>query len=317
MAEFALGIQVEFVAGGLYWLYWPYSSRLAASRKLPARRAPVNNPGMVLDLLNPPRLDKRIVINRFDRAAKSYDNAAILQEEVLNRLLQRLRYIRHQPATIIDVGCGTGKGIRGLQKHYPRAQVYAIDIAQQMLLQARSRYRFLARKRLLAADMERLPFAAECFDMVFSSLALSWSNDLRATMSEFARVAKPGALLLFTSFGPGSLQELAQSWRALDDYPHVHQFVDMHDVGDIMLAAGFAQPVVDAETIRLEYRDFRTLLDDLKQVGASNADCGRRRGLTTPRQLARLEASYREQGFENERFIASYEVVYGHAWLEL
>ena len=270
---------------------------------------------MVLDLLNPPRLDKRIVINRFDRAAKSYDNAAILQEEVLNRLLQRLQYIRHQPATIIDIGCGTGKGIRGLQKHYPRAQVYAIDIAQQMLLQARSRYRFLSRKRLLAADMERLPFAAECFDLVFSSLALPWSNDLGATMSEFARVAKPGALLLFTSFGPGSLQELVQSWRALDDYPHVHQFVDMHDVGDIMLAAGFAQPVVDAETIRLEYRDFLSLLDDLRQVGSSNADFGRRRGLTTPRQLARLEASYREQGFENEKFIASYEVVYGHAWL--
>jgi malonyl-CoA O-methyltransferase len=271
---------------------------------------------MVLDLLNRPRLDKRIVINRFDRAAKSYDNAAILQEEVLNRLLQRLQYMRHQPATIIDIGCGTGKGIRGLQKHYPRAQVYAVDIARQMLLQARSRYRFLSRKQLLAADMERLPFKSGCFDMIFSSLALPWGNDLSATMSEFARVAKPGALLLFTSFGPGSLQELAQSWRTLDDYPHVHQFVDMHDVGDIMLAAGFAQPVVDAETIRLEYRDFRTLLDDLKQVGASNADCGRRRGLTTPRQLARLEASYREQGFENERFIASYEVVYGHAWLE-
>ena len=270
---------------------------------------------MVLDLLNPPRLDKQIVVNRFDRAAKSYDNAAILQEEVLNRLLQRLQYIRHQPATIIDIGCGTGKGIQGLQKHYPKAQVYAVDIAQQMLLQARSRYRFLTRKRLLAADMECLPFAADCFDLVFSSLALPWSNDLRATMSEFARVAKPGALLLFTSFGPGSLQELAQSWRALDDYPHVHQFVDMHDVGDIMLAAGFAQPVVDAETIRLEYRDFRSLLDDLKQVGSSNADFNRRRGLTTPRQLARLEASYREQGFENDKFIASYEVVYGHAWL--
>lgn len=269
-----------------------------------------------MDLLNPPRLDKKIVANCFERAAKSYDNAAILQEEVLNRLLQRLHYIRHQPATIIDIGCGTGKGIRGLQKHYPRARVYAIDIARQMLLQARSRYRFLARKRLLTADMERLPFAAESFDMVFSSLALPWSNDLRATMCEFARVAKPGALLLFTSFGPGSLQELAQSWRALDGYPHVHQFVDMHDVGDIMLAAGFAQPVVDAETIRMEYRDFRRLLDDLKQSGSSNVDCGRRRGLTTPRQLARLEASYREQGFEKDRFIASYEVIYGHAWLE-
>lgn len=274
------------------------------------------DPGVALDLLNPPRLDKKSVKKFFNRAAKSYDNAAILQEEVLDRLLQRLHYMRHRPETVIDIGCGTGKGVRGLQKHYPRARIYATDIALQMLQQARSRYRLLGKKRLVAADMENLPFAARSFDLVFSSLALQWSNDLRATLAEFARVSRPGALLLFTSFGPDTLKELAASWLALDDHPHVHQFIDMHDVGDAMLAAGFSQPVVDAETIRMEYGDFRGLLDDLKNIGASNADVSRRRGLMTPRRLRELEASYRQSGFDNGRFIASYEVVYGHAWLE-
>ena len=102
----------------------------------------------------------------------------------------------------------------------------------------------------------------------------------------------------------------------LDDHPHVHRFVDMHDVGDAMLAAGFSQPVVDAETIRMEYREFRALLEDLKNIGASNADVSRRRGLMTPARLRELEASYRQHGFEGGRFIASYEVVYGHAWIE-
>ena len=267
-----------------------------------------------MDLLNPPRLDKKTVKKYFNRAAKSYDRDAILQEEVLNRLLQRLPYIRHLPETVVDIGCGTGKGIHGLQRIYPKARIYATDLAHEMLLLARSRYRWLAKKRLITADMEALPFRAQSFDLVFSSLALQWANDLRATLGEFARIAKPGALLMFSSFGPGTLQELARSWQALDDYPHVHRFVDMHDVGDAMLTAGFTQPVIDAETIRMEFDDFRALLDDLRNIGASNADVGRRRGLMTPAQLRRLEHSYREQGFENGKYVASYEVVYGHAW---
>ncbi len=268
-----------------------------------------------MDLLNPPRLDKQSVKKFSNRAAKSYDNAGVLQEEVRNRLLERLHYMRHQPRTALDVGCGTGKAVRGLQKAYPRARVYAIDIARQMLLQARSNFRPLSKPRLVAADMERLPFAGQAFDLVFSSLALPWCNDLKATLSEFARVARPGALLLFSSFGPGTLRELAASWQEIDSRPHVHRFVDMHDVGDAMMAAGFAQPVVDAEVIRMEYREFGKLLDDLKNTGACNADIERRRGLMTPAQLRRLELGYREHGFEDGRFVASYEVVYGHAWV--
>ena len=269
-----------------------------------------------MDLLNPPRLDKKSVKKFFNRAAKSYDRAAILQVEVQNRLLQRLTWIRHRPETVIDIGCGTGKGIRGLQTAYPRARIFALDIAQDMLLLARSRYRWFSGKRLVAADMERLPFADRSFDLVYSSLALQWCNDLSATLKEFARMSRPGALLLFSSFGPATLRELAASWQALDAYPHVHRFVDMHDVGDAMLAAGFAQPVVDAETIRMEYDEFRPLLDDLKNIGASNADIGRRRGLMTPARLNELEQRYREQGFVDGRYVATYEVVYGHAWME-
>ena len=267
-----------------------------------------------MDLLNPPRLDKAAVRNFFDNAAKSYDDAAILHEEVLNRLIERLQYMRHRPATILDLGCGTGNGIRGLQKIYPRARVTALDLSPAMLERARGRFRFWSKRRLVAGDMEQLPFADASFDLVFSSLALAWSNDLGASLKELARVSADDALLLFASFGPGTLAELEASWRAQDSLPHVHGFVDMHDVGDAMMAAGFVQPVVDAEIIRLEYAEFRGLLDDLRKVGSSNAHVGRRRGLTSPARLRQLEESYREQGFEGDRFVASYEVVYGHAW---
>ena len=154
-----------------------------------------------MDLLNIPRLDKRSIKKFANRAAKSYDNAAILHEEVLNRLLERLQYIRHQPETIIDVGSGTGRGVPGLQKTYPRARIYAADIAHEMLLQARTRLSLLSKKRLVAADMEQLPFADQSFDLVFSSLALPWSNDVGATLKELSRVSRPGALLMFSSFG--------------------------------------------------------------------------------------------------------------------
>ena len=191
-----------------------------------------------MDLLNPPRLDKQSIRKFSDRAAKSYDNAAILQEEVQNRLIERLAYMRHQPRSIIDVGCGTGKALRGLQKAYPRARVLGVDIAQQMLVCARPRFRLMSKQRLVLADMERLPFCGGAFDLVFSSLALPWCNDLKATLAEFARVSAPGTLLLFSSFGPGTLRELAVSWQQIDDRPHVHRFVDMHDVGDAMMATG-------------------------------------------------------------------------------
>ncbi|MCP4188582.1 MAG: malonyl-ACP O-methyltransferase BioC [Gammaproteobacteria bacterium] len=268
-----------------------------------------------MDLLNLPRLDKVSVKKAFNRAAKSYNRAAILQEEVLQRLLQRLQYIRHQPHSIIDIGCGTGKAIEGLRKQYPKGKITCMDLAFSMLRESRSQFGLLSKKRLVNGDMERLPFAGNSFDLLFSNLALQWANDLPATLEDMARIGRAQGLLMFATFGPATLSELRNSWHQVDQKPHVHQFVDMHDIGDALIAAGFSQPVVDAETIRLEYNEFRQVLDDLKNIGASNADKNRQRGLMTPAKLRLLEENYHEQGFENGKFVASYEVIYGHAWL--
>lgn len=268
-----------------------------------------------MDLLNPPRLDKVSVKKTFNRAAKSYNKAAILQKEVLQRLLQRLQYIRHNPETIIDIGCGTGKAIKGLREHYSRSKIVSMDMAYSMLEETGKNYGLLRKKLLVNADMERLPFVDESFDLLFSNLALQWANDLPGTLAELARVGRQQGLLMFATFGPSTLSELRDSWLKVDQKPHVHQFVDMHDIGDALMAAGFSQPVVDSETIRLEYDSFRQVLDDLRDIGASNADRNRGRGLMTPAKLRLLEQSYRESGFENGKFIASYEVVYGHAWI--
>jgi malonyl-CoA O-methyltransferase len=270
---------------------------------------------LFLDLLNPPRLDKPAIKYSFERAAKSYNKAAILHEEVLSRLLHRLQYIRHQPATGIDIGCGTGNALNGLQKAYPHSKIICLDLAHAMLRLARQQFGLLRKKRVVNADMEKMPFSQDSFDLLFSNLALQWVNDLGGTLNEFARIGRSGSLLMFSTFGPGTLNELRESWAEVDQNPHVHQFIDMHNIGDAMMAAGFSQPVVDAEIIRLEYREFRQLFEDLKNTGASNADRNRNRGLLTPAKFKRLEQAYRRLGYEQGKYIASYEVVYGHAWL--
>ena len=268
-----------------------------------------------MDLLNLPRLDKLSVKRSFDRAAKSYDQAAFLQNEVLSRLLQRLEYIRYQPAVVIDIGCGTGKGVAGLQKEYPGSKIVGLDLAFSMLQESKKQYSLLRKKRLVNADMERMPFADNSFDMLFSNLALPWVNDLGATFKEFARIGRSGSLLMFATFGPDTLKELRQSWSEIDHNPHVHQFLDMHDIGDALMVSGFSQPVVDTENIRLEYQQFRQLFEDLKNTGASNADNSRSRGLMTRTKFNQLEKYYRQLGYEQGKYIASFELVYGHAWL--
>ncbi len=267
-----------------------------------------------VNLLQPPRLDKSAVRKSFNRCADDYDRLAALQAEVLARLLERLDWVRLQPERVLDLGCGTGQAIPSLRKRYRGARIIALDLAERMLARARRRYGLLDRKWLINADFEAPPLKNDCIDLVFSNLSLQWSNDLPATLRELQRIGREGGLLQFTTFGVDTLKELRAAWREIDERPHVHGFPDLHDIGDWMLAAGLREPVVDVETITLEYGDFRDLLRDLKGIGASNADIGRGRGLLTPARLRALEAAYRRQGFREGRYRASYEVVYGHAW---
>jgi len=145
---------------------------------------------------------------------------------------------------------------------------------------------------------------------------LQWCHDLDAVFSGIRRIMRPGGLLLFSSLGPDTLMELRESWREAGDEEvvHVNRFYDMHDVGDALLRTGFADPVMEVETLTLTYERVFDLMRELKRVGAYNINKGRRRSLTGPDRMQRVVAAY-EQRRRDGRLPATYEVVYGHAWI--
>jgi len=261
----------------------------------------------------PQYINKQKIRRAFDRAADSYDDAAVLQKEVCRRLLQKLDYIKLSPQLILDAGVGTGEAVAPLMKRYKKSRVIALDLSERMLAKALRHGGLLRKPELVCADVEQLPFRENSFELIFSSLTLQWCNDLPATMQDFLRVLKPGGLLVFTSFGPDTLKELRTCWSQIDDAVHVNQFTDMHDVGDGLLQAGFADPVMEAETITVSYESIDKLMADLRAIGANATAEGGRTGLTAPSVLPKLRQAYDVYRIEN-RLPASYEVVYGHAW---
>jgi malonyl-CoA O-methyltransferase len=271
--------------------------------------------GRRTDPLNP-SLDKRRVRAAFERAAATYDRAAVLQRRVADELVERLDIVRLAPTRILDVGCGTGHALAALERRFRGAEVIGLDIALAMLRRVPRRGRWLRRRPLVAADAEALPVASSSVELVFSNMVLQWCDAERA-MSEFVRVLRPGGLLIFSSVGPDTLGELRESWAETDGSVHVHPFADMHDVGDALLRVGFEAPVMDVERFTLTYPDVRGLLADLRALGVQNADGQRRAALTGPERFRRFESAYERRRDADGRIPATYEVVYGHAWKPL
>ena len=258
-------------------------------------------------------IDKRRARRSFERAAPGYDDSAVLQREIADRLLERLDYVRLAPKRILDLGCGTGYAVAALHRRYRGAQVIALDFALPMLVQARRRGSWLRRPQCLCADAERLPLADGSLDLIVSNATLQWCNDLAGTFREALRILRPGGLLMFTTFGPDTLKELRAAWSEVDGFTHVSPFADMHDLGDALVRARFADPVMDTERLTLTYGRLSDLMADLKGIGARNATELRPRGLTGPGRLAALQTAYERSRLDG-RLPASYEVVYGHAW---
>jgi malonyl-CoA O-methyltransferase len=277
-------------------------------------------------------LDLTRVRRAFGRAASQYDAVAVLQHEVEAQLLERLEILatppepllaqaraagiappfKAPPTRILDIGCGTGRASAALQKRYPKAEVIALDMALPMLREARKQAGWWRPFRRVCGDARALPIADQSVDLLFSNLCLQWIENLPEVFAEFRRVLRPGGWLMFTSFGPDTLTELRQSWAAADEAAHVNVFLDMHDVGDAMLAAGFRDPMLDVERFTLTYRDARQLMRELKAIGAGNADSARPRGLTGKSRMQRMLDHY--EGFRSEGVLpASYEVIFAQA----
>jgi malonyl-CoA O-methyltransferase len=263
-------------------------------------------------------IDRQALRRSFERAAATYDAAAVLQNEVCERMLARLEYVRHQPTVILDAGCGTGNALLPLARRYSAARIIALDLALQMAVRARARVprwrRLLGTAPLpVCADFERLPLANGSCGLVWSNLALQWVSDVGSTFGELHRVLAPGGLLMFSTFGPDTLKELRAAYAGVDRHVHVNRFIDMHDLGDALVLRGFADPVMDMEQITLTYATMRELTRDLRAIGARNLMRGRPTGLSGKHMLAAVERQY-ETLRRDRRLPATFEVVYGHAW---
>jgi len=251
----------------------------------------------------------------FDRAAATYDAAAVLQSDVRRSLLERLDLTQLEPRVVLDVGAATGQGARALKRRYPRAQVIAVDSSAGMLRVAARRRGWFRPFGLLCADATRLPFADASVDVAFSNLLLPWC-DPDALFAELRRVLAPRGLLTLTGLGPDTLKELRAAWAAVDGHVRVGEFLDMHDVGDGLVRAGFAAPVLDVERYTLRYSDVHALAADLKATGARNGAAARLKGFTSPRKFAAMQRAY-EAHREEGRLPATCEVVFAQAWAPL
>lgn len=258
-------------------------------------------------------LDPALVRRSFDQAAKTYDAAAVVPSEIRNRLLERLDFVKLQPKVVLDLGAGTGHASKALKLRYKTAEVIAIDLAPRMLVEADRQQSWLRKFHRIAADAHRLPIKDASAQLVFSNLMLEWSHDPDAVFQEIRRVLQPGGLLTFATLGPDTLRELREAWRKIDAHPHVHRFIDMHDLGDALMRAGLAEPVMDTERLTVTYPHLDALLQELTAMGSGNLTHGRARGLTGKGQLESLRRVVRPTS-EQTALPVSVEVVYGHAW---
>jgi malonyl-CoA O-methyltransferase len=274
-------------------------------------------------IVDPPRMPARVatVAQQFGhRAARFGAHDAVLRE-VERRLVERLNVIRITPARIVDVGCGAGPGRELLQARYPRASWIGIDVCEAMLARAGPSRGWAARLKVfgaplaarVCADAGALPLADDSADLVYSNLMLHWHPHPHTLFPAFLRVLRTEGLLLFSCFGPDTLKEVRAACEQALPQARPLPFVDMHDFGDMLVASGFANPVMDVELLRLTYPNPQALLRELRVLGGNPRD-DRPRALPSSRQCHALLAALDARRDGDGRIGVTVEVAYGHAW---
>ena len=265
-------------------------------------------------------VDRLQVGRRFSRVAANYDQADFFVREVDRRMQERLDYVKVEPQRILDLGCSRGGSLSGLAARYPQAELLGLDIAPAMLQSGRvarpgwQRWLGLGQKNealRLAGDAANLPLKSASTAIVWSNLLLHWLDDPLPALAEAHRVLEVGGLLMFSTLGPDSLKELRSAFS--DGYAHTQRFIDMHDLGDMLVGCGFADPVMDMEVLTLTYDSFDVLLGELRAAGSGCAMKARRHGLTGRQAWDRARDGYERLRIDG-RLPATFEVVYGHAW---
>lgn len=230
-------------------------------------------------------------------------------QEISERMLARLDLLAIEPLKVLDLGCRDGYQLDALQSRFPKAYIVGTDAAGPQQQSPGRWWRRRQVNRVVPADPHKLPFADGSFDLLVSNMVLPWCHDPKLVFAEAARVLAENGAFMFTSAGPDTLQEYVDLWEQIDTTQHVFGLVDMHKTGDELLSAGFAAPVLDRETILVDYASVDALQDELRKVGAGNVASGRRTGLmsSTVRNLLSKIAP-------DGRFSVTLELVQGHGW---
>ncbi|SJM91413.1 malonyl-ACP O-methyltransferase BioC [Crenothrix polyspora] len=253
------------------------------------------------------KLDKQQLKQAFSQSALSYDSVTQLQRTIGNALLQHLEITRTTDS-VADLGCGTGFLTAELVAMLRCERMVAVDLALPMLYAARHKLSALNKVTYVCADAEKLPFLNQSFDSIFSNLMLQWCVDLAAIFTEIKRTLKPNGQLIFSIFGPATLQELKHAWAAVDDYSHVNYFYALHELEQFLQDAGFEIIKTHQQHYISQYDSVWALMKELKAIGAHNVNSQRNKQLTSKSQLHAMLAAY-PHNKDSTGVCATFEVI--------
>jgi malonyl-CoA O-methyltransferase len=233
-------------------------------------------------------------------------------------MAERLSLIRLQPSSVVDWCSFNGAAQALLFQAYPRARMLRVEADSALLEREQSgaAARWWSLRRWAGPGLGYAPptqVAAGSAELLWSNMALHLAGDPLALLQQWQRALAVDGFLMFSTLGPGSLQGLRRLYAGLGWLPPHAPFVDMHDLGDMLVQTGFADPVMDQETLTLTWPDADSLLRELRALGG-NADPGRAAGLRTPRWRARLGQALQQLQGADGRLRLDFELVYGHAF---
>lgn len=273
------------------------------------------------------------VVRRLFATPSRLQESQFLRREIADRMAEKLALIKIDAKHIVDAGCGDGADLPRLLERFPQAKsIIGLDASKPALMQStffepqqKSSINSLFQRlfhlssanspavSLLGGDFAALPLPPNSIDVLWSNLALHWHPQPDQVLREWFRVLARNGIVMFSSFGPDTFIELKQAFIAVDSYPHTLPFVDMHDLGDMLVASGFATPVMDVERITLRYQEPRQLLKDVRALGG-NPLATRRQTLLGKAGFARLLFALEQMREDDGRIPLTIEVVFGHAF---
>lgn len=268
-------------------------------------------------------VDKHRIRRAFGRAAQGFETGDFLHKEIRDRLLSRLSIVKIAPHWVVDLGAGTGGATKSLLRTFPACRIVALDFSEEMLAKASpepsdraapSDHSPTKRVTAVCADAQSLPISDQSIDLIFSNLLLQHCPDPLSVLKEARRILRFPGLFTFATLGPQSLHELGKAWAGADSFSHIAPVLEMHDLGDALIHAGFAEPVMYTEKLTVTYQSLARAMTDLRCVGSINATIDRNRGLTGRQTWQRLTDGYEQYRNADGKLPATLEIIYGLAW---